>query len=105
MQYSIIPNLRESDAFLKEAILSKQLYLPSEKVYYKRKEFAPVWSKFFPFRVHPFLRRELVCEESKQDVTKVISLVKKWRKFNRAYPFTLKKTSFISETKFIMLQN
>ena len=39
-------------------------YLPSEKrSTLKRKEFAPRWSKFFPFRVDLFFRRDLVGRE------------------------------------------
>ena len=34
-------------------------FVPSEKgVYFKRKEIAPNGSKFFPFKVDPFFRRE-----------------------------------------------
>ena len=32
----------------------KLLCLPSEKEYSEKKEFAPIGSKFFPFRVDPF---------------------------------------------------
>ena len=35
--------------------------IPSYKgIYSKRKEFAPQWSKFFPFRVDPFIGEDLV---------------------------------------------
>ena len=47
-------------AFEKELIftllrwqLSKLFLLPSERVYSKKKEFAP-WEQIFPFRVDPF---------------------------------------------------
>ena len=40
-----------------------------------RKKLAPYGSKFFPFRVDPF-QKGLGVQESKQEVTKVISLAK-----------------------------
>ena len=46
-----------------------------KEVYYKRKEFAPTGSKFFPFKVDPF-QRALVCKKAKQEVTRVVSLIK-----------------------------
>ena len=49
-------NLRGLCAHSGEATLSSCFCHPSEKrVYSKRKEFAPWGSKFFPFRVDPFL--------------------------------------------------
>ena len=47
---------------------------PSESVTSKRKEFAPFGDKFFPLRVHPF-QQELELQESKQEMTEVVSLV------------------------------
>ena len=55
-------------------------FAPSCKgVYSKRKEFAPRGSKFFPFRVDPFLEG-LDVQKRKQEVTKVVSLVKNDKK-------------------------
>ena len=41
---------------------SKYVFAPFWKeVYSKRKEFAPLWSEFIPFRIDPFSERDLVC--------------------------------------------
>ena len=58
----------------------KVVFAPFWKgTYSKRKEFAPIGSKFFPFRVDPFQIGTDV-QERKQELTKVVSLVKKWQK-------------------------
>ena len=44
-------------------------------IWYKRKEFASQGSKFFPFRADPFSEGAW-CAVEKQEVTKVVSLVK-----------------------------
>ena len=56
---------------------SFKIVLPSlwKGVYSKREEFATMGSKFFPFRVDSF-QNELGVQKSKQEVTKVASLVK-----------------------------
>ena len=57
--------------------LSKTYFVSLMKVVYSiRKEFAPHGSKFFPFRVDPN-QKGLGVQESKKEVTHVISLVKK----------------------------
>ena len=43
-------------------------------IYYKRKEFAPIGSKFFPFRADPFSEGE-VCRKANRKSEKAISLV------------------------------
>ena len=48
-------------------------------VYSVRKVFAHLWSIFLPFRVDPF-SEGLGVQESKQEVTQVVSLLKKWWK-------------------------
>ena len=47
-----------------------------KRFYSKRKEFAPSGKKFFTFRIHPFQKRFWV-QESKQEVTKLVCLVKR----------------------------
>ena len=42
---------------------------------FKRKEFAPLESKFYPFNEDPF-QKGFCVQESKQEVTKVVGLVK-----------------------------
>ena len=42
-------------------------------IYSKRKEFAPLVSKFLTYRVDPL---SVDVQKSKQDITKVVSLVK-----------------------------
>ena len=49
----------------------------------KRKESAPLGSKFFPFRDDPFQKR-LGAQECRQEVTKVLSLLET-RKINKIY--------------------
>ena len=64
--------------FQERQLLSKLFWLPSEKgVYSEMKEFAPLGSKFFPLRIDPLtpFRRDLKFQESKHEVTKVVSLV------------------------------
>ena len=62
-----------------EVSLTKMFRLPSEKgVCSKRKEFAPMGSKFFPFRVDAF-SEGLSLQEFKQEDTKVVSLVQNGR--------------------------
>ena len=54
------------------------------------KEFAPTGSKFFPFRVDPFQNRTDE-QKSKQEVTKVVSLVKYDRNLQSiSSPFKIK---------------
>ena len=54
---------------------SESFSLPTENVsILKRKKFAPIGSKFFPFRVDPFQNGTGVGE-AKQEGTKVVSLV------------------------------
>ena len=61
--------------------------------YYKRKEFILFGSKFFLFKVDAFQKGHGV-EESKQEVTKVIPLVK-WQKINQVYLIPFNNLLFI----------
>ena len=54
--------------------LSKVLLLFGNGVYTKGKNLLPFGSKFFPFGVEPFLKG-VNAPESKQEVTKVFSLI------------------------------
>ena len=56
-------------------------------VYSKRKEFVPNGSQFFPLELIPF-QKWIDIQESKHEVTKVVSLVKNGGIY-RMYPFTL----------------
>ena len=65
------------DTLSGEVTLSKLFLPPSWKeVYSKRKEFAPLGSTFFPFRVDHFSEGAYE-QKSKQEVTKIVSLVQK----------------------------
>ena len=46
----------------------------SKEVYFKRKEFAPNRSKFFPFRVDPFLEGGLISRKAKRKLQKLSPL-------------------------------
>ena len=59
-----------------ETTLSNCVSLPSEKgIYSKWKEFAPLGSKFFPFRVDPFLAG-LLCRDANRKSLKLFILKK-----------------------------
>ena len=61
---------------MEPTLYSKLFLIHSEKgVYSKTKEFAPLRSRFFPFRLDPFLKR-IGVKENKQEVTEVVSLVR-----------------------------
>ena len=63
--------------------LFQNFYLPSEKEYaLKGKNLLPLGSKFFLFRVDPF-QMGLGVQESKQEVTKFVSLVETDRKITK----------------------
>ena len=56
-------------------ILSILFYFPPQiGLYFKRKEFATKRSKFFPFLSRPFSEGASCLQESKQEVTEVVSL-------------------------------
>ena len=46
------------------------------RVYSKRKEFAPKGSKFFPFRVYPFLDGICYCRKAKRKSQKLSAMIK-----------------------------
>ena len=56
-----------SMANLKRAMFLLKIFAPncfcisSERLFFKRNDFAPKRSKFIPFRIDPFLGRDLVC--------------------------------------------
>ena len=62
------------DTLLGEVILAKLFYLPSKKVYAKRKEFHLKGRKFLSFRVDHF-RRDLVCRKANRKSQKLYQLV------------------------------
>ena len=64
-----------------------------KRVYSERKEFAPLGSKFFPFRIDPFQKR-LGLQESKE-VTEVFSFVKECGKSTKSSHVPLRKTYLI----------
>ena len=57
-------------------------------VFYKRKEFAPPCEQIFALKSRPLLRRGL--HESKQEVTKAVSLVKNKDKMYQIYTVPLR---------------
>ena len=83
--------LRVLDILSREATLS--ILSPCCKgVHSKRKQFAAFERKFFPFRRLPF-QKWIGVQESKQEVTKVVSLVQNDKKFTKVCPapLTLKR--------------
>ena len=69
-----------TDLLSREAILSKLFLSPFGKgIYSKRKEFAPLGRKFFPFTADP-LSEGAWCAE-KQTVNHKLSPLSKWQKF------------------------
>ena len=52
---------RGMDTSSGDVTLFKLFCISSEKrAHFKRKEFAPTWSKFFPFEVDPFFNRKIM---------------------------------------------
>ena len=94
-----------TDTLSGEATLSKLFSLPSKKVYSKRTEFVPLGSIFFPFKVDSFSFKvdsfsEKSCagvQLSKQEVTKVVSLIQSTGKIYQVYPVLLKTPTFHKE--------
>ena len=71
--------------FSRELILSKWFWFPSEKrVYSKRKEFASLESKFFPFKAETFSEGTW-CAGKQTGIAKVVSLVKHGLKSTRCF--------------------
>ena len=68
--------LRGMDSLSRDTTLTEFLPLFYKGVCSKMKESAPMGSRFFHFRVDPFSEGAW-CEDSKLEVTKVVSLVKK----------------------------
>ena len=87
-------------AFLhSKPLLNGRKMLPERLgVYYKRKEFAPCGSKFFPFTEDPFSEGKCVwrrgkgpvVQENKQDITKAFSLKKNGGKSTKCIQFSFK---------------
>ena len=75
------------DTLSGEITLSQLFCLPSDRIYSKRKEFAPRVRKFFPFKVDPFL-------EGARNAGKITGShescfpLKKGQEIYQVYPFT-----------------